>query len=267
MMIYEQKTFLLDMDGTIYLGDELIEGAHYFFDILKKYHKNWYFLTNNSSKDRKDYVDKLQRLGIEATEDDIFTSADATLLYLRKQYPHAKNLFVIGTPALEHLFKEAGYQVFSNKRRAIDLVVLGFDTTLTYEKLWFGCDLIREQIPYIATHPDFNCPIEKGKFMPDIGAMIAFIKASTGMEPEIVGKPNKIMIDSLCSLKDLNKKDLVMVGDRLYTDIKTGIHANIKTALVLSGETDRTLYNQSDIVADYVYDSIYEIAKEIEANL
>ncbi|MEE4195159.1 MAG: HAD family hydrolase, partial [Anaerolineae bacterium] len=164
----EIKCFLLDMDGTIYLGDALLPGALDFLDTVQKQGKQFLFLTNNSSKNPNQYVKKLAKLGIDVTVEQVFTSGMATAIYLKQQKPDAK-VYLVGTPGLEEEFRSHGFILTDEDP---DFVVLGFDTTLTYEKLWKICDFVREGKPYIATHPDNNCPTPTG-FMPDIGAMIA----------------------------------------------------------------------------------------------
>ena len=225
--------FLLDMDGTIYLGDRLFDCAKPFLETVKTLGKRYLFLTNNSSKDRAAYVEKLARLGIDAAPDEIFTSGEATTRLLRGRMPGAA-VAVFGTPTLEREFREAGFRLVE---RAPDVVVLGFDQTFDYAKMTRLCDLVREGRPYVATHPDFNCPVDGG-FIPDIGASIAYVKASTGREPdEIVGKPHAGIVDAVVAKYGVPKERLCMVGDRLYTDIALGAEAGIATALVLSGET------------------------------
>ncbi len=184
------KCYLLDMDGTIYLGNELIDGAKEFLEKLKEKNIRYIFLTNNSSKNKDRYVEKLNKLGIEAHREDVFSSGEATTIYLSKKKKGAK-VFLLGTKDLEDEFEKAGFELVRERNKDIDFVVLGFDTTLTYEKLWIACEYIANGVEYIATHPDFNCPLENGKFMPDAGAMMAFIKASTGKEPTVIGKPNR----------------------------------------------------------------------------
>lgn len=251
------KTFLLDMDGTIYLGNKLIEGAKDFLINLKDKGYNYIFLSNNSSKDKESYINKLNKLGIEAVEEDVFSSGDATIHYLKTKTNYNK-IYLLGTPALRRSFELNGFEIITEKDRKIDCVVLGFDTTLTYDKLWAACDYVRE-VPYIATHPDFNCPLEYGKMMPDIGAMIAFIKASTGKEPIIIGKPYPPMLESIMDIYKISKEEVCMVGDRLYTDIKMGQDLGIASILVLSGETSMEDYNKSIIRADYVFNSVKDI--------
>lgn len=254
----EKNVFLLDMDGTIYLGDELIDGAKEFLDTLKREKKRYIFLTNNSSKNKDIYVEKLNRLGIDANREEVFTSGEATTMYLKKEKPGAK-IYLLGTKALEEEFQREGFVLEKERNKSIDYVVLGFDTTLTYEKLWGACEYIYEGVKYIATHPDFNCPLADDKFMPDAGAMAAFIEASTGETPRVIGKPNKEIIESIASKYNLDKKDMVMVGDRLYTDIKTGENAGITTCLVYSGETKEEDYKNSKTRANYTFNSIKDM--------
>ena len=225
--------FMLDMDGTIDLGNRLFPCTIPFLNCLKEQGKRFLFLTNNSSKNRLAYVGKLAKMGIAVEPDDVFTSGEATTIYMRKAYPGAR-VFVMGMPTLEEEFREAGFEVVRDKP---DCLVLGFDQFFDYEKMTLLCNLVRSGIPYIATHPDFNCPVDGG-FIPDIGAVIAYVKASTGREPdEVVGKPHAGIVDAIVAKYGVPKERLCMVGDRLYTDIALGAEAGIATALVLSGET------------------------------
>ena len=252
------KVFLLDMDGTIYLGDELIEGATDFLKKLKAQGKRYIFFTNNSSKNKDSYVEKLNKLGINASREEVFTSGEATTMYLSKIKPNAK-IYLLGTPALEEEFQRAGFLLEGERHKDIDYVVLGFDTTLTYEKLWGACEYVSEGVEYIATHPDFNCPLPNDKFMPDAGAMAALIEASTGKTPLVIGKPNKEVVESIASKYNLNKEDMAMVGDRLYTDIMMGINSGITSVLVYTGETKPEDYKNSEIRADYVFNSVKDM--------
>jgi 4-nitrophenyl phosphatase len=243
------RCFLLDMDGTFNLGDRLIDGSMRFIETLERQGKSYIFLTNNSSRNRRMYAEKIARLGLRIPEDMVFTSGEATALFLKPE--HAKSrIFLAGTPALEEEFRSHGFTLVEEDP---ELVVLGFDTTLTYNKLWKLCDLVRAGLPYIATHPDFNCPTETG-YMPDTGAMIAFIKASTGREPDVVvGKPNRIIVDALAGKLGLELEDIAMVGDRLYTDIALGKSAGILTCLVLSGEATESDLVDSPFQPSYIF--------------
>ena len=244
------------MDGTFNLGDQLIDGSLHFIETLKELGRDYLFLTNNSSKHRRQYADKITRLGLPIPEEKVFTSGEATALYLQGGYPSA-SVYVVGTPALEEEIRQHGFQLDEDYPQVI---VLGFDTTLTYEKLWKLCDFVRLGIPYIATHPDFNCPTETG-FMPDIGAMIAFVNASTGREPDlVVGKPNRMIVDSVAHKLGLQIAEMAMVGDRLYTDIALGKTSGITTCLVLSGETHPEDLVDSDFQPTYTFTDLGAIA-------
>lgn len=254
----EKKCYLLDMDGTIYLGEQLIDGADKFLEKIKETGKKYIFLTNNSSKNKSSYVQKLKRIGIESNHDEVFTSGEATTIYLNKIKKKAK-IFLLGTKALEEEFKNAGFELVRERDKEIDFVVLGFDTTLTYEKLWIACDYIASGVKYIATHPDFVCPLEGGKCMPDVGSMIAFIKATTGKEPIVVGKPNRHIVDAILEKYSLKREELVIIGDRLYTDIRTGLDNGIDSILVMSGETDKQMLKTTEFIPNYVFDSVKDI--------
>lgn len=254
--LFNVKCFLLDMDGTFNLGDEIIDGSLYFIEALKKLGKDYLFLTNNSSKHRGQYAEKIRRLGLLIDEEKVFTSGEATALYLQEKQPNS-SVYVVGTPALEDEFRQHGFQLEEDHPQSI---VLGFDTTLTYQKLWKLCDFVRAGLPYVATHPDFNCPTETG-FMPDIGATIAFVQASTGREPDlIVGKPNRMIIDAVAHKIGLQISEMAMVGDRLYTDIALGATSGITTCLVLSGETHPEDLTDSPHQPTYCFENLAAIA-------
>lgn len=225
------KLFLLDMDGTFYLDDTLLPGAMEFLQQCESHNIEYAFLTNNSSKGADDYIAKLAKLGVNITRRQLFTSADATLLYLQEN-GYSRDILLIGTNSLHCQFISEGY---NTNALAPSAVVLGFDTTLTYEKLTILCNAVRNGLPYIATHPDLNCPVKDG-YIPDIGATIAFVKAATGKEPDaIIGKPNTYIAKAAAAKYKVNIENICMVGDRLYTDIALG-KSGCKTAFVLSGE-------------------------------
>ena len=241
------ELFLLDLDGTLYLGDRIIPGSIEFITFLQNSERKFLILTNNSSKDPAAYQQKLNNLGIRVNIDQIFTSGDATIHSLNRQYPQAR-VFVAGTSHLKKMFRQAGYQVVDQKP---DVVVLGFDTNITYNTLRITCDFVRSGLPYFATHPDANCPVESGS-IPDTGAFIALVATATGRQPdEICGKPFPAMVTAISERMDCLPKRMAMVGDRLSTDIALGA-AGIKTILVLSGETKmedlQSSSNQPDLI-------------------
>ncbi len=227
-----------------------------FIDLLHRQGRGYLFLTNNSSRDSQQYVEKFARLGMSVPRDKIMTSGEATAMHVQRQKPKAR-VFVVGTQSLENEFRERGFVLTDESP---EYAILGFDTTLTYAKLWKLCDLVRAGVPYIATHPDFNCPTETG-FMPDIGAMIAFVRASTGREPDlVVGKPNSLFVEQAAERMGIPVSAMCMIGDRLYTDIALGATAGIPTILVLSGETQAEELEGSPYQPTYIFQNIQAVA-------
>lgn len=254
------RCFLFDLDGTVYLGETLLPGAADFLSTLRRAGLPYYFITNNSSRARNDWVAKLLRLGIPAEPSQVFTSSEATALYLQARKPGAA-LFVVGTPPLEAEFAAHGFTLTAE---APDFAVLGFDTTLTYQKLWQLCDFVRSGLPYIATHPDLNCPTPSG-YMPDIGAMIAFVETATGRRPDvIIGKPHPPIVQAVVLKTGCEPGQIAMVGDRLYTDIALG-QAGLRTVLVLSGETKPSDLPGSPFQPDLIVQDLAELDRIFQA--
>ena len=246
MTLSDVKCFLLDMDGTFYLGNQLIEGSLSFIEKVVSSGRDFMFLTNNSSHNANFYVEKLKKMGLNVDRSKIMTSGEATCETLNQRYP-GKRAFVLGNEFLREEFREAGIQI---DEKNPEIVVIGFDTTLTYQKMWDVCNFVRAGLPYIATHPDFNCPTETG-FMPDIGAIMSFIEASAGRRPDlIVGKPYTGIVEAVLRRTGLKVNELAMVGDRLYTDIETGLRSGMLSILVMSGETTEAMLSQSKTVPD-----------------
>jgi HAD superfamily hydrolase (TIGR01450 family) len=255
------RCFLFDMDGTFYLGDQLLEGAARMVEVVRARGQDFLYLTNNSSKNARLYAEKLTRLGLPTDAGRVLTSGAATAAHLQSQRPGAR-VFVVGTPALEEEFLTRGFVL---DEQTPDLVALGFDTGFTYAKLWRLCDFVRAGLPYFATHPDFTCVTDTG-YMPDIGATIAFVRAATGRDPDLVaGKPNRIIAEQAARRAGVSVSELCMIGDQLDTDIALGVSAGIPAILVLSGETSaarvRSAANPPDLifshigaVADYLRD-------------
>lgn len=247
--------YALDMDGTIYLGEKWIDGAQEFLKAVEKAGKKYMFLTNNSSKNPQAYVEKLGRMGLKIDEDKIVTSGQAAIDYLKRNFP-GKKVFLLGNELLKVEFEEEGIALAG---RDAQVVVVGFDTTLTYEKMCRVCDLVRVGLPYISTHPDYNCPTETG-FIPDAGAIHAFIHASTGRFPDhIIGKPNGDIMDYLAKRGGVSKQQTAMVGDRLYTDVAAGVNNGYTGILVLSGEAGLQDIEKEKIYPDLIFDSVKEM--------
>ncbi len=257
------RLFLLDMDGTVYLGSRLLPGSLDFLRYLGETGRDHLFLTNNSSRNADYYAQKLTKLGWPAQPGEILTSGEATALYLGGLKPSAR-VYLLGTPDLETEFAAHGFVLTDENP---DYVVLGFDMTLTYDKLVRACDLVRGGVPFIATHPDLNCPTETG-YIPDCGAMTALITASTGVTPKVIGKPNREIIDAMFRKKPVRRDQVAMVGDRLYTDIVMGHNAGVTSVLVLSGEAKESDIPAAPVKPDHVtggLGALYEALKQADA--
>ena len=248
--------FVLDMDGTFYLGDIILEGSLDFLKKVEESGKNFIFFTNNSSKSPVNYINKLANMNCHIERNQIMTSGDVTIEFLNRNRA-GQTVYLVGTPALEESFREAGVPLVNDNP---DVVVIGFDTTLTYEKLERACTFIRNGAEFLATHLDINCPTEDG-FIPDCGAMCALISLSTGKEPKYLGKPFKETMEMVLAKTGFEKEKVAFVGDRIYTDVATGVKNGANGILVLSGETKLEDIEKSEVKPDAVFASIGEMAK------
>ena len=250
------KHVALDMDGTIYLGSTLFPYTQAFLQALSDNGISYSFLTNNPTKSSKDYLAKLQKLGINATEEQMYTSSIATIDYLHMQYPKAKRIFTLGTPSMQAEFIMAGFEITSDSADDVpDVLVVAFDTTLEYSRLcraaWWAS---KPNIPYIATNPDWVCPTDQPTILVDCGSVCKAIEGATKREPDIViGKPNPNMLYCIRDKYGLKDDEIAMVGDRIYTDVATAQNAGSFGVLVLSGETtldvSLTYERQPDLTA------------------
>ncbi len=247
------EIFLFDMDGTLYLGENKLEGASELIEKLKQKNIITVFLSNNSSKNKIDYYKKLNKLNIQCEMDDIFTSLSATILKL-KEY-NIKKIYPVATPSMEKELLENGFEFDDTDP---DAIVMGFDKTLNYKKITKTYELLKKGKRYIATHPDILCPTETG-FIPDIGSFIAMFEKATGRLPEIIGKPNTAMVETVLKKYGKTKDQCAMVGDRLYTDMRMAIDSNITSILVLSGETKKEDYYKSEMKIDIVVNSVKDL--------
>ncbi|HOP11225.1 MAG TPA: HAD-IIA family hydrolase [Oscillospiraceae bacterium] len=248
------KYFVLDMDGTIYLGDKLFDFTPAFLNNVKETNRDFVFFTNNSSKNAAAYIEKLHKMGIDITPDKMLISNEVIIEYIQREYP-GKSVYVIGTELLKNDFIHAGIKLTEDA----DLVVLGFDTELVYHKLVVGCDLIRAGKPFLAVNPDFNCPVENG-FIPDCGSMARLITASTGVVPEFFGKPSHHALEYMLRRMDCKPSELAVVGDRLYTDIAIACGTDVTSILVLSGETNVADLKASEFKPDIVVQDLAELS-------
>ena len=257
------KLFVLDLDGTFYLGGQIFPYSLRFLERVKDSNRRFLFFTNNSSKSPELYLDKLNGMDVSITRDDIMTSGDVCIDYLKKHHSDA-SVYLMGTDALRQSFNSAGIRLAgegasTDSTEIPDVVVCAFDTELTYEKLERACTSIRNGAVFLATHEDINCPTEDG-FIPDCGAMCAAISLSTGKAPKYLGKPHKETVEKILSHTGLDLNEIAFIGDRLYTDVACGVNNGAKGFLVLSGETKNEDVSASPIKPDAIFSNLGEVA-------
>ena len=229
------KLYLFDMDGTLYLGNRLFGFTKELLETIRKQGGKYLFVTNNSSKSVADYVKKLENMGISATEDDFLTSSQATAWYLKKHQP-GKRLYVCGTRSLKAELAGEGFEITEDINQT-ECIVMGFDTELNFKKLEdVSRMLCTRELPYIATNPDYVCPTEFGS-VPDCGSVCDMLFNVSGKRPQVVGKPQPYMAQLAMEKCGVTPEETAVIGDRIYTDIKSGLNAGCQTVLVLSGET------------------------------
>lgn len=260
----KKKLFMLDMDGTIYHENTLIPGAKEFFDTLNKQGKNYVFMTNNSSKSKYVYVEELNKFGIDVSIDNIASSVNATVQYLKNRKPNAK-LYLVGTDSLRHELLSEGFILVPSDYRILDIdfVLVGFDTELNYSKIEGACYFISRDIEFLATNCDLRCPVKEGKYIPDCGAICQLITAATEKTPIYLGKPNRELVDAVSKKWNVALEDMICIGDRLYTDIAVGINAGVTTAVVFTGEAKQDDIDITEFKPTYCFESIYDIYKAL----
>ncbi len=255
--IFEKtKYFIIDMDGTFYLGNKIIPGADGFLDKLLASGRDFRFFTNNSSNNVEVCQNKLAAMGYPVEKEKIIVSTHVAINYLKKHH-NGERIYLLGNERLTGDMLAAGINLVDDEP---DVVVLGFDTTLTYEKISKAANFIAGGAVYIATHPDYNCPLAVG-FMPDTGSMIEMFAASTGKRPIVMGKPMEETVNYITDSLGCSRDEIAFVGDRLMTDIAIGANHGIKSALVLSGVTDMQEYERSDIKASVVVKDLASLAE------
>lgn len=256
------KLYLFDMDGTLYLGDRLYPFTKELLQRIPQAGGRYLFMTNNSSKSVSDYIAKLAHLGIAAERDDFITSSQATAYYLHKHH-EGQRLYVCGTQSLKQELVYEGFAVTQDRNEA-ECIVMGFDTELTFQKLEdVSYLLLTRDIPYIATNPDLVCPTEFGS-VPDCGSVCQMIFNATGKRPVVIGKPSALMPQLAMERLGVDKEQTCVVGDRIYTDIKSGLNADITTVLVMSGETTLEILEASDDKAHLVLQDAGEILRALK---
>lgn len=254
--LHNKLLFLLDQDGTLYNGNTLFRGTKKFLQDIVSHGARYVFVTNNSSKSVEDYLLKLAKLGISATSDQFFTSTEATIVHLQTHYPN-QSVFPVGTTSFVKKLRDSGIIIKSHLEA--DIALLAYDTELTYQKLKdLSQMLLTRNVVYLATNPDFVCPIEFGA-VPDCGSFIEMVEHATKKRPYVIGKPNKDFLDLALLKYGADKKDAVMIGDRLYTDIQSAYNSSITSVLTLEGESTLEDLAKYPIKPDFVIHSIREI--------
>ncbi len=251
------KLYLLDMDGTLYLGNDLFDCTKPFLSFVKESGGSYVFVTNNSSKSVRDYAAKLRKLGIETDESEFFTSSQASVVYLNENYPN-KLVYALGTESFKEELRAGGVRITDKLEDGIDVLIMGYDTELNYQKLTDACILLDRGVDYVATNPDLVCPTETG-FLPDCGSFAIMLKNATGREPYYIGKPQPAMVELCLKARGLKQDEAIIVGDRIYTDIASGINAGIDAALVMSGETTYEILEASTVKPTFVLKDVSEL--------
>ena len=257
----DKRLFLLDMDGTLYLDDALFPGTLPFLRRIREKGGRYLFLTNNSSRGADAYVEKLRRLGIKSTPEDFLTSVDALILFLRKGDYQSKALYAAGTESFRSQLRQAGFTVTANRDEA-EVLICGFDTELTFQKLEDACILLNRGVEFLATNPDWVCPTWYG-YVPDCGSVCEMLFRATGRRPKVIGKPQPEMALLAMESTGFSPEETVLVGDRLYTDIACAANAGIDSVLVLSGESSRNDLKTSEVHPRWVIQDVAELTENM----
>ena len=260
------KHVALDMDGTIYMGTHLFPFTIPFLEKLTSMGITYSFLTNNPSKSIDDYLLKLKKMGINATEEEIYNTTIATIDYIKAHYPSAKRLFLLGTPSMISQFEKGGFISTADDAEDVpDIIVAAFDMTLNYSRLCRAAWWISQNIPYIATNPDKVCPTNEKTILVDCGSICKCLESATGRTPDItLGKPDPNMLVGIQQQKNLKPEQIAMVGDRIYTDIAMAHNANAFGCLVLSGETTLEVAKAAPRQPDLIAENIKELGELLE---
>lgn len=257
----DKKLWLLDMDGTIYNENQIFEGTLDFLKQIRQSGGRYIFITNNSSRSVADYVKKVTAMGIDAGPEDFYTSSQATAMYIQEHYP-GQTVYCMGTRSLVQELRESGLSVVTEPDDTASVVLIGFDTENTSEKIRNTCIMLGKDVAYLATNPDLVCPVSFG-FIPDCGSMSIMLKNATGKEPFFIGKPQPIMVDCVLKNTGCSRQDAVIVGDRLYTDIATGTNAGVDTICVLSGEASMEDIREWDGEPTWIFQDVKEIWEKL----
>lgn len=263
ILLRDIECFILDMDGTIYLEERVLPGAKELISLFDDRNISYYFFTNNSSKSADNYIEKLKRLGFgNYSRDRLITSADVIADYINKTYGKHATAYVVGTPELiEHL---SGAGIHCIQTGKPDCLVVGFDTTLTYEKANRAVELIREGVPFLAANMDAVCPLDGGKVLLDCGSICAMLTHATGVKPKFFGKPFAETAEYIFNITNIPLNRTAVVGDRLYTDMRFAADNGMCSIGVLSGEMTRDDIAKSDIKLHYLFENAFELYNNLK---
>ena len=258
-MLGDKKLFLLDIDGTICKGNQLIGGTKEFLSDIEKNGGKYIFITNNATRSIDDYILFFQQLGIMTNHSNFLTASYATVYYLKKYHP-GELIYVMGTKSFIRELKKNKIRVTTDcEDEEISCVLISYDNQLTYEKISDTCRLLStKKVDYLATNPDYVCPIEFG-FVPDCGSICEMLAHAVKRMPYFIGKPQPEMVELALQRNHYRKEETLIVGDRLYTDILCGYHAGVETVLVLSGEATEEEAKAYEHQPDYVMSSVDEL--------
>lgn len=257
--IKDKKLFLFDMDGTIYRENDLFDGVKELLDIIDSEGGRYVFITNNASKSVNDYIKKVRNMGLKVDIDNFLTSVQATILHFRKHHNGAR-VFAQGTKSFIKELIDSGMNVTEEYDKNAEVILVGFDPEINGDKMRVTCKMLTEKkgVPYYATNPDWVCPVDFG-YVPDCGSMCFGYEKATGRSPVYIGKPQPSMINIAMEKFGFSKEQTLVLGDRIYTDIASGVNAGVDTVLVLSGEATMKDYDESQIKPTFVLNNVKDI--------
>ena len=259
-----KKLFLFDIDGTIRLGGKILDGVFDFFDYIKSVGGKYVFITNNSSKSQKDYKTHFSNLGFDVTEQDFVTALSVAIDYLKTNHSSDK-IFVVGTSSLKSELVKNNLTVTDNVDET-QVLLVGYDCELTYDKVVDACKILQtKDVCYLATNQDIKCPVDFG-FIPDCGAIVDFIEKATNKRPLFLGKPSPQMIFSAIKNTKYTDDEVLVVGDRLYTDILSAINANVDSCLVLTGDATLESVKTVEYQPTFIFDDVKQLYKAFKGN-
>ena len=257
----EKRLFLLDMDGTIYLDETLFDKVPEFLARVREIGGRYLFLTNNSSRGLEGYIAKMKRLGIETAGEDFLTSVDATVRHLRAHHA-GKKCYVAGTRSFYQQLVAAGIPVTDRVEDDVEILLNGFDTELTFQKLEDACILLQRGVEWIATNPDWLCPTWYGG-VPDCGSVCQMLTNACGRKPLVIGKPQPAMVELALERTGFSAEQAVIIGDRLYTDVACGVNAGIDSIFVLSGEGVMENIERYQVHPTWIYPHISRVWEDM----